>query len=162
MDLVRDRDVLSGLVLAGLGTFILVHALGWNYIGPDGPGPGFFPTWYGIAMIALSLGLVIKAAVKPDPEARTPIDWRGTGRALLAWAAFAGSIAVMPLVGFAVSIGLLTLFVVAVVMRKPVGVALVTAVALGAGFLLVFGLALGIDLPRGTVWQPLPAAMGRG
>jgi hypothetical protein len=37
MDFVRDRDVLSGLVLAGLGTFILVQALGWNCIGPDGP-----------------------------------------------------------------------------------------------------------------------------
>lgn len=162
MDLLRDRDVLSGAALAALGTFVLVHALGWNYIGPDGPGPGFFPTWYGIAIIALSLGLVIKAAIRPDPEARTPVDWRGTGRALMAWAAFAGSIALMLPLGFPVSIGLLTLFVVAVVMRKPPLTALLTAIAMGAGFWLLFAMALGIELPRGTVWQPLLAAMGLG
>ena len=74
MGLARDRDVLSGAVLAGLGVFILSQALEWTYLGPDGPGPGFFPTWYGLAMIALSLGLVVKAAVKPDPQSRTPMD----------------------------------------------------------------------------------------
>lgn len=162
MGLVRDRDVLSGAVLAGLGVFILTQAMGWQYSGPDGPGPGFFPTWYGIAMIALSLGLVLKAAIKPDPDARTPIDWSGTGRALGTWAAFAGSIALMPLLGFPVSFGLLALFVVVVVMGKPVLAGLATAVGLGAGFWLVFSLALGIELPKGMVWQPLLAAAGLG
>ena len=26
---------------------------------PDGPGPGFFPSWYGVAMVVLSLALIV-------------------------------------------------------------------------------------------------------
>ena len=47
-------DVVSGAVLAGLGVFIVLEARRWEYLAPDGPGPGFFPMWYGIALIALS------------------------------------------------------------------------------------------------------------
>ncbi len=162
MGLARDRDVLSGAVLAGLGVFILSQALEWTYLGPDGPGPGFFPTWYGLAMIALSLGLVVKAAVKPDPQSRTPMDWRGTARALITWAAFAGAIALMLPLGFFASLGLLTFFVVTWVMGKSLLAALLTAIGIAAGFWLVFPLALGINLPTGTLWAPLLAAAGIG
>ena len=33
--------------------FIVTQARFWNYYTPDGPGPGFFPTWYGLLMIGL-------------------------------------------------------------------------------------------------------------
>jgi hypothetical protein len=95
MGIARDRDVISGAVLAALGVFILSQALQWNLIGPDGPGPGFFPVGYGVLMTGLSLYLVVKSAVKPDPAARTAVDWSGTGRALGTWGLFAGSIALM-------------------------------------------------------------------
>src|SRR5262249_47572898 len=49
----RDGDVISGAVLSALGLFIFLRAHQWDYSGPDGPGPGFFPTWYGLGMIAL-------------------------------------------------------------------------------------------------------------
>ena len=160
MDLVRDRDVLSGAVLAALGVFILSQALQRNYLGPDGPGPGFFPLWYGLAMIALSLGLVLKATIRPDPESRKPIDWNGTGRALLTWAAFAGTIAVMLPLGFFVSLGLLTIFVVWWVMGKSVSTAVLTAIGVAIGFWLVFPFALGLALPTGTLWAPFLAAAG--
>ena len=162
MGLARDRDVLSGALLAGLGVFILTQALEWTYLGPDGPGPGFFPTWYGLAMIALSLGLVVKAAFKPDPESRAAVDWHGTARALMTWAAFAGSIALMLPLGFFASVGLLTCFVVAWVMGKSLFTALLTAIGIAAGFWLVFPFALGINLPTGTLWPPLLAAVGIG
>ncbi len=160
MGFVKDRDVLSGSALAGLGVFILVNALQWNYIGPDGPGPGFFPLWYGIAMIALSLYLVVKSAVKPDPDARSPLDWRGVGRALSTWAAFALCVALMEPLGFPVSFGLLAFFMVSPVMGKSVLAALLTAVGLSTGFWALFSLALGINLPMGTVWAPLGSALG--
>jgi putative tricarboxylic transport membrane protein len=55
----RSADFWSGLVLGGLGAYIIVTASQWEYLGQDGPGPGFFPLWYGIAMSALSLLLVV-------------------------------------------------------------------------------------------------------
>lgn len=162
MDLVRDRDVISGMALAALGVLVVSNALQWTYLGPDGPGPGFFPAWYGGLMIALSLYLVVKAVIRPDPAARTAIDWRGTGRALAAWGLIAGSIALLEPLGFAVAFALLALGIIRLVMGRPLVVALATAVPMAAAFWIVFGLALGINLPAGTAWTPLARALGIG
>ena len=51
----RSPDVWSGLALAALGAYIVFRARGWDYLTPEGPGPGFFPLWYGVAMLGLSM-----------------------------------------------------------------------------------------------------------
>jgi putative tricarboxylic transport membrane protein len=151
-------DFWSGLALAGLGTYIIAEAWRWEYIGNDGPGPGFFPLWYGIAMVALSLVLVVSSFMRAeavDPASPTfgavstasSVDWSGAGRALAAWGAFALAAAALKWLGFFVCFAALTFFVVAVMYRRPLKVAAVVAVLLGAGFYLVFALALGVKLP---------------
>jgi len=55
----KNSDVLSGAALAALGIYIMTQALSWEYFGPDGPGPGFFPFWYGVAMTSLALVLMV-------------------------------------------------------------------------------------------------------
>ena len=42
-------EIVSGMVLAGRGVFIVTEAAGWKYLGPDGTGPGFFSlvVWFG-------------------------------------------------------------------------------------------------------------------
>lgn len=162
MGLARDRDVISGLVLAALGGLILSQALEWNYLGPDGPGPGFFPFWYGALMIALSLGLVVKSAIRPDPEARAAVDWHGTGRALGAWTLLAGAIALIQPLGFPAAFALMATGIIWLVMGKPLAVALMTAVLSAAGFWIVFAMALGINLPIGHVWMLLARQLGIG
>ena len=77
----RPADFWSGLALAGLGTYIIVEAWRWEYLGPDGPGPGFFLLWYGIAMAALSAVLVVSSVLRRQ-NADGAIEWRGVGRAL--------------------------------------------------------------------------------
>ncbi len=162
MGLGRDRDVISGAVLAALGVFILSQALQWNFIGPDGPGPGFFPVGYGVLMIVLSLYLVVKSALRPDPAARTSNDWPGTGRALATWGMFAGSIALMEPLGFPVAFALLAAGTIWLVMGKQLWVAIVTAVVSAACFWMVFSLALGLNLPAGYAWTPLLRMLGIG
>jgi putative tricarboxylic transport membrane protein len=135
----RSPDFWSGLALAALGGYIVYTARGWEYLGQDGPGPGFFPVWYGIAMLVLSAILVFTG--------KTETGWKGSGRALTVWAAFAASVAVLKLVGFVVSFAGLTFFIVAVMYRRPPAVAALVAVALAAGFYAIFPLALGVPLP---------------
>ena len=135
-------DFWSGLALGGLGAYIIVTASRWEYLGQDGPGPGFFPLWYGIAMSALSLLLVISSL-----KIQTRIDWSDAPRALAAWAAFAAMCAAIKLIGFLPAFALLTFFIVAVMYRRPLKVAAAVSVALSAGFYLVFPLALGVKLP---------------
>ena len=138
----RSADFWSGLALGGLGAYIIVTASRWEYLGPDGPGPGFFPLWYGIAMSALSLWLVFSSF-----KTQTRIDWSDAPRALATWVAFAAMCAAVKLIGFLPAFALLTFFIVAVMYRRPLKVAAAVAVALSAGFYLVFPLALGVKLP---------------
>lgn len=140
----RAADFCSGLALGGLGVYIIVQASRWEYLGSDGPGPGFFPVWYGIAMAGLSLALMVSSLRSADAET---IDWAGAGRAFATWGALAAAVALFKLAGFLVSFGALTFFIVGVMYRRPLWVAAVTAVVAAAAFYAVFPLALGVKLP---------------
>ena len=138
----NNADLWSGLALGGLGVYIITQAWRWEYLGADGPGPGFFPLWYGIAMVVLSLALVIASVKTP-----AAVDWTGAARAFAAWAAFAVAAAALKWLGFLVCFAVLTFFIVAVMYRRPLQVAAIAAVGLTAGFYVVFPLALGVKLP---------------
>jgi putative tricarboxylic transport membrane protein len=135
-------DFWSGLALGGLGAYIIVTASRWEYLGQDGPGPGFFPLWYGIAMSALSLFLVLSSL-----KTKSKIDWSDAPRAFATWAAFAAMCAAFTLIGFLPAFALLTFFIVAVMYRRPLAAAATVSIALTAGFYLLFPLALGVKLP---------------
>ena len=140
----RAADFWSGLALGGLGAYIIVQAARWEYLGADGPGPGFFPLWYGIAMSALSLFLMVVSFKQKDSER---IDWSGAGRAFATWAALAVCVALLKVAGFVVCFAALAFFIVRVMYRRPLLVAAITAAATTAGFYVVFPLALGVKLP---------------
>jgi hypothetical protein len=146
----KSGDLWSGLALAALGVYVVVRARQWDYLTEDGPGAGFFPFWYGLAMIALALALVA-TALRSRASLRFKIDRRATGRALAAWGALAISIAAFPVLGFVISFALLSFFIVAVMYRKRLAVALTVALANAIGFYLVFQVALGVSLPVGVL-----------
>ena len=140
----RSADFGSGLALGGLGAYIIVVASGWEYLGQDGPGPGFFPLWYGILMVVLSAMLMVSSVARKDTET---IDWSGARSAFITWAAFTVMVAVLKLVGFVIGFAALTFFIVLVMYRKPLKVAAITAIAISASFYALFPLALGVQLP---------------
>ena len=136
----RSPDFWSGLALAALGAYIVAQACGWDYLTDDGPGPGFFPLWYGIAILACSAWLVVFGK---SPGA----NWQGAGRALATWGAVALAVALVKFIGFALAFGAVAFFIVAVMYRRPPAVAALVALCTVAGFYLVFPLALGVALP---------------
>ena len=150
---VRRGDFWAGLLLAALGTYIVVEARGWVYMGEDGPGAGFFPTWYGSAMVVLSLALVATTALKRAPQSKRSISpWQDLGRALACWAAFVACVALMPIAGFAISFALLTWFIVAVMARQPQRTAWAVAIGGSALFYAIFEFGLDLSLPRGMLY----------
>ena len=140
----RNADLWSGLALAVLAAYIIVQASRWDYMGPDGPGAGFFPLWYGIAMLVLSAALAASSLLRAQPE---PMHWRGAGRAAAVSAALAAAVALFKLVGFAIGFAALAFFIVLVMYRRPWPLAAAVAVGLAGGFYLVFPLLLGVNLP---------------
>ena len=149
-DAVRKGDFWAGLVLAALGTYIIKESLGWVYLGEDGPGAGFFPRWYGIAMVVFSLLLVAGAVLKHDPALRSRvIDWREIRRALTCWAALVVCVALLKVLGFFLSFSLLGWFLIAVMFRQPQRIALSVSIGGALGFYLLFSWGLDLALPSG-------------
>ena len=147
----KTGDIVSGGVLAGLGLFIVLEARGWEYLGSDGPGPGFFPLWYGACMIALSILLVAMSLRRGTGVTGDAANWRETGRVLASWAAFALCVGLLKVLGFLLAFALFTFFLVAVMYRRPLGTALAVSVAMSVGFYLLFPLALNVALPVGKL-----------
>ena len=145
----RTGDIVSGGVLAGLGVYIIVEARGWDYLSPDGPGPGFFPIWYGIAMVALALLLVAMSLRDRSAEPDKAVNWSEVGRAMLAWAGLALCVGLLKILGFVLAFGLFTFFLVAVMYRRPFGTALAVSAGICVTFYLLFPLALNVALPVG-------------
>jgi len=143
----RSGDLWAGALLAALGAYIIVQARGWTYSGPDGPGAGFFPLWYGIAILVLSLALVVKSALPRSAPVR--MQWSEIGRALVCWVAFLACVVLINAAGFMLSFALLTWFIVAVMFRKSHALALAIAIGGAVMFQVVFDTALGVTLPLG-------------
>lgn len=148
--LASSGDLVSGLALAALGTWIVVRAHEWVYMGEDGPGPGFFPMWYGSIMVVLSLALVARSAFARAETQPRPVRWREVGRAITCWIAFVASVVLMGWLGFAVSFAILTWFLVTVMARKPQRIAIPLAVLGAVVFQLVFSTLLQVNLPHGV------------
>lgn len=130
----------------------MVEARKLEYIGLDGPGSGFFPMWYGVAMVVLSLLLIATSLLHQNAaEPGKPINWREVGNALLTWFAFVVCVGLLKPLGFLLSFALLTFFIATVMYRKSLAIAALTAVGCSAGFYLVFPLALNVSLPVGIL-----------
>jgi len=148
---IKTGDIVSGAALAGLGIFIIVEARGWEYLGPDGPGPGFFPLWYGIAMVALSLLLVALSFAARGAEPGKAVNWREVASGLSAWAGLALCVGLLKVLGFLLGFGLFVFFLVAVIYRRPLRTAVAVSVGMAVGFYLLFPLALKLELPVGML-----------
>ena len=146
----KPGDLWSGVALAALGLYIIIQAGQWEYLGPEGPGAGFFPLWYGIAILGLS-ALLIVSNLRRGAVRGNAIDWARLGRALSTWLALAVSVALFKPLGFVISFALLTYFIVAVMYRRPLATAALVAVASAAAFYLVFDRALSVPLPVGIL-----------
>ena len=146
MKALRNGDVVSGFALAALGAFIVQQALGWEYLTADGPGAGFFPRWYGIAIVALSLVLVARGLRNHAPAAATEVT--SNRRVLAGWLAIVACVLLAKLVGFFASFALFCWFVATVLYGRSQRSAIAFALVAALGFWLVFDVALGVSLPR--------------
>ena len=147
----RSGDFWSGLALAALGTYIVAQAKAWDYMTEEGPGPGFFPLWYGGVMVVLSLLLVAGAVLKPSAR-RQGVAWTDVGRAMTCWVAFVACIVAMRWVGFIIAFALLTWFMAFGMARKPQRVAIPLAVGLSVFFYALFVWGLDVGLPQGSLF----------
>jgi putative tricarboxylic transport membrane protein len=148
MHLLSTKDFYSGAVLAVFGLYVTTASLRFDYLSEEGPGPGFLPFWLGIAIFGLAIGLIISTLGQPIPPAQNePQSWSTETRALSAWLALMAAIVLSPIVGFAVSLMLLTIFIIAYMERRSLYSAVLVGLGLAIGFHVIFVVALGLPLP---------------
>ncbi len=146
-------DFLAGLILIGLGIYIIQQALQLDYINEYGPGPGFLPLWLGIGFVVLASSLVVTNVLRPvshETQKETKKDaWREKGRTLSIWLALMLAIALLDVIGFVFSYALLSAFIIRVMERRSL-LTVVAATLCGILFFYVtFIFAFGIPLPVG-------------
>jgi putative tricarboxylic transport membrane protein len=144
-------ELLAGAVLTAFGGFVIYEAHALPYTSESGPGPGFFPLWIGIGIVACSLVMLYAYFFRTDGNSEETAKSSRVEftRALGAWFAFVATIVLLPLIGFGLSLGLLTAFLILVLDRRSSWIALGVALGLALGFHLVFAVALGVSLPAG-------------
>lgn len=147
----RKAELSSLVMLAGFGIFVIYESFGLPYVSEFGPGPGFFPLWTGIGIVVCSLVILFNDIFRRGTGVEQTSETSGLeiGRALGAWAVFATAIALLSVLGFGLSLGLLTAFLILVLDRRPLWVALSVALGLALGFHFVFAVALEVPLPAG-------------
>jgi len=160
MNHLHRNHVLAGLFLLALGFFIVQQSMQWEILGVNGPGVGFFPLAYGSLIVLLALVLTLKSIWAQLQHKRRTLEVIDSAQtdppakvfaALSVWLAFAISIALMKVIGFYLGFGLLVMFMTRVIFSRESRFVVLSGLLVPAGFFVVFGLLLKVQLPVG-VW----------
>ncbi len=167
-------------VLAVVGAAVFGTSFGYGILGEEGRvGPGLLPMVTGLLLLLLSAGQLVirlrrhrqfrrtarssepvrREGRSSDPDSGVDVLGRTEAqRVRQLWIVVVATpvaVLLVPLLGFLPALGLLVLFVAAVVERRPPLAALaVTAVAIAAGY-GVFAEFLDVPLPDGAVGELL-------
>lgn len=153
MDLWKSVDkseVACSAIFIALGLFVINESIAWEYMTRDGPGPGFFPLWIGLAIVVLSALYLVSHAydiVRRQPVHRT--NWAGTSSVVAGWAAFMIVVALIKPLGFIAALVLMVLIFVRVIYRRSFTAAIAVALGCAFSFWLVFVKLLNLRLPAG-------------
>lgn len=148
----RRIDQLSALAWLAAGATVVAQVWSLDYLSEFGPGPGFFPFWLGLVVIALGSVLLVKSTVRPADGEELALPSRHAVRQMfLVMAGFFGFAFLAEPVGFLLCIGLLFLFLLVFVERRGWKFSLTISVVSTLAFWAVFDRALQLQLPRGLL-----------
>ena len=140
---IAPGELALALFFALLGALWIVAALRmplWSGFVPDS---GFMPLWYGAVLVGLAGAILV---FNEDRKQEEPV-----GKPLVVIAVIAATILGFDLVGFAPSIFLLLLVLLAAVERLPIVRSVAVAAAVTAVLYLVFRTWLRVPLPVGPL-----------
>lgn len=156
--LTRRVHVVLGLVIAGLGTWLLYKSrTELAFRGPNNePGPGYLPVLLTLGLIVL--GLALSAVWLWGRKARSgeaptlSLRPRHIARALLVWLALVVCGLLIEPLGFLIAGEVLVLLVIIVIERIRSIPLIITLLLLPPAMYFLFDTLLEVQLPGGTLW----------
>lgn len=147
------RDFAAGAMYVGVGLAFAAVGLGYRMGSAVQMGPGYFPVWSGVLLMAVGCSVIIASLSATSPVTTLERwDWRGIGVILGAVLLFGVMVSSAGLVLSVFTMVLLSSFASREFKWSS---ALLNAVVLAAFSVLVFSYGLGLQLP---VW---PVFLGR-
>ncbi|MQA79110.1 MAG: hypothetical protein GEV10_11650 [Streptosporangiales bacterium] len=147
----RQVDVLIGAALVVLGVFALFQSLQLDFYDGEVPGPGFFPSLVGIALIlsGVAVALIRLRTSKGVGGEFEPPSRQQAMRSLGLWAAVFVAALAVGFLGFPLTMLLLVAVILFVIEgRRSVGAVIATIVIPLVTWML-FALLLQVPLPTG-------------
>jgi hypothetical protein len=137
------------IAVAALGYLVEARRYPWGT--ESQPGAGVYPTLVGALVLVSALGLGIESALRPPGRV---VEWPSgpaRRRVLAILLPTVGYVLLLPWLGHPLAATLLLLAVLNVMgMRKHWALKLAVAAAIGLASYYVFGVLLGVPLPRGA------------
>jgi putative tricarboxylic transport membrane protein len=148
MHVSNTSELVAGICVALFGLYVTLASYRFAYVSDYGPGPGFLPLWLGIGLFALGLSLILSNLSRREPVLDTEHrSWAGCTRVLAGWSALMIAVLLLPWLGFAVSVALMTMFLILTLERRSAWTAVGVGISLALGFHFIFISALGLSLP---------------
>lgn len=141
-----DRVAGAGLAIFALVVLWQSRALPLGSLA--NPGPAYMPVALAMLLLAGGIAIVVLGREAPPVRSLGFGEWR---HAVAIFAACAFAALALERLGYRLTIFLALLFLLGVVERKRLVVALVFAVAFAAGTYLLFDTLLRVQLPRGPL-----------
>lgn len=146
----RIGNVLPGVLILALSAAVFVQTRHLTYWGETAPGPGFFPAWLVLAGVVLFLLQFAEGWRARDSVATWP-DRSALTRAGITYGGLAALGMLAPLLGMIPSIVLFVLFLLIVVLRRPVWPSLLTTAVTVGLIYVIFVQWLGVALPTFSI-----------
>jgi hypothetical protein len=140
------------LALLAAGAFFAWHAALLDFGRVGLPGPGFFPFALGIALVLLALAILYRAR---QGTSGAEVVFLGHRDILITMIALAGVAFTFERTNSYVALGAFSAVMLAVVARSALWRVALGAILGMVAVWLLFGLALGVRLPTGELWEQL-------
>ena len=149
----RMRELAPAVSILTLSAVVLFSTWDLGYWSGTTPGPAFLPLWLvgaGVLVTGLSLAEVWRRSEGNGDGIAWP-DKPALKRVLLTFAGLLAVPILSPLVGMVISAVLFIIFLLLVVLQRPLLPSLATVAITGGVIQLIFVWWLGLPLPLGTI-----------
>jgi putative tricarboxylic transport membrane protein len=142
-------NLIAGVIILALGAAVVYFSSELPYLTEFGPGPGFLPLWLGIALIACSIGVIIKTLLKTDRTGLFVKPRTKVGMQMLVLIAV--TFLLFPLLGFSIALALFSAISMKTIGKHRLIHCGLTGIVTAVGIHFLFGHWLDIPLPTGII-----------